>query len=168
LASRTTSTTSAMRPLQDGRRSRASRTQWVCEDSTARRQGQRCCTQKHIRFTPEMYEKLIRSGWKTSTTGASRPARWGPSHTRMALRRWPQNHVARVDPAACAHCGSEKNHAQETDVLDTHGFRRACCRFPSSRWPNITAGKPRGFRRLLVRPVSSLRLRHSLFLGSRA
>ena len=68
--------------------------------------------QGHPLHAGDVREDLPRTGWRTSTTGASR----GSSGGAIAFPRGtaPTCHkitVARVDPTACAHCGSEQDHA---------------------------------------------------------
>ncbi|MDE3061728.1 MAG: valine--tRNA ligase [Acidobacteriota bacterium] len=75
--------------------------------------------EKHIKFTPEMYEKTYLN-WMENIHDwcISRQLWWGhriPAWHCSACRKIT---VARVDPTTCAHCGSASI-TQETDVLDT-------------------------------------------------
>ena len=122
---------------------------------------------KAIQFTPENYEKIYLE-WMEQHPRLVHlaPALVGPSHSRMALRRLPQDHRARArpkDPTACAHCGSA-NITQETDVLDTW-FSSGLLPVSVFGWPNITPETLAEFRRLLPDLPPRHRLRHSLLLG---
>ncbi len=93
---------------------------------------------KAIRFTPEMYEKTYLN-WMENIHDwcISRQLWWGhriPAWHCAACRKIT---VARVNPAACAHCGSDKI-TQETDVLDTW-FSSGLLPVSVFGWPNITA-----------------------------
>ena len=95
---------------------------------------------KAIRFTPEQYEKTYLN-WMENIHDwcISRQLWWG--------HRIPAWHCARCgkitvpkpgttgDPAACAHCGSEKI-TQETDVLDTW-FSSGLLPVSVFGWPNF-------------------------------
>ncbi len=92
----------------------------------------------HIRFTPEMYAKTYFE-WMNNIHDwcISRQLWWGhriPAWHCAACRKVT---VARVDPTACAHCGSG-NITQETDVLDTW-FSSGLLPVSVFGWPNITA-----------------------------
>jgi valyl-tRNA synthetase len=98
--------------------------------------------EKHIKFTPEMYEKTYLN-WMENIHDwcISRQLWWGhriPAWHCSACRKIT---VARVDPTACAHCGSEKI-TQETDVLDTW-FSSGLLPVSVFGWPGILpAHKP--------------------------
>jgi valyl-tRNA synthetase len=94
--------------------------------------------EKHIKFTPEMYEKTYLN-WMENIHDwcISRQLWWGhriPAWHCSACRKIT---VARVDPTACAHCGSATI-TQETDVLDTW-FSSGLLPVSVFGWPNITA-----------------------------
>ena len=74
---------------------------------------------KAITFTPEMYEKTY-LGWMENIHDwcISRQLWWGHRIPAWHCSECHKITVARVDPTACAHCGSARI-AQETDVLDT-------------------------------------------------
>jgi len=74
---------------------------------------------KAINFTPEMYEKIY-LGWMENIHDwcISRQLWWGHRIPAWHCADCHKITVARVDPTACAHCGSAKI-TQETDVLDT-------------------------------------------------
>jgi valyl-tRNA synthetase len=93
---------------------------------------------KAIRFTPEQYEKTYLN-WMENIHDwcISRQLWWGhriPAWHCAACRKIT---VARVDPTACAHCGS-KQITQETDVLDTW-FSSGLLPVSVFGWPNLTA-----------------------------
>jgi valyl-tRNA synthetase len=93
---------------------------------------------KAIRITPEQYEKVYLE-WMGNIHDwcISRQLWWGH---RIPAWHCPVCHkvtVAREDPAACAHCGSDKI-AQETDVLDTW-FSSGLLPVSVFGWPNISA-----------------------------
>ncbi|HEY6846418.1 MAG TPA: valine--tRNA ligase [Terracidiphilus sp.] len=74
---------------------------------------------KAIRFTPEQYEKDYLN-WmeKIYDWCISRQLWWGHRIPAWHCGVCGKITVARLDPTACSHCGSEKIR-QETDVLDT-------------------------------------------------
>jgi valyl-tRNA synthetase len=93
---------------------------------------------KAIRIIPEQYEKVYLE-WMGNIHDwcISRQLWWGH---RIPAWHCPVCHkitVAREDPAACAHCGSDKI-TQETDVLDTW-FSSGLLPVSVFGWPNITA-----------------------------
>ena len=71
--------------------------------------------------------------------------------------------VARVDPTACAHCGSAEI-TQETDVLDTW-FSSGLLPVSVFGWPNITAENRADFDTFYPTQFAGDRVRHSVFLG---
>jgi valyl-tRNA synthetase len=95
---------------------------------------------KAIRFTPENTRRPTSTGWKTSTTGASRASSGGaiafPPGTAPPATRSPSR--ARVDPDRLRHCGSDQI-TQETDVLDTW-FSSGLLPVSVFGWPNFTPG----------------------------
>ena len=92
----------------------------------------------HIKFTPEMYEKTYLN-WMENIHDwcISRQLWWGHRIPAWHCAVCHKITVAREDPAACAHCGSEKI-TQETDVLDTW-FSSGLLPVSVFGWPNITA-----------------------------
>jgi valyl-tRNA synthetase len=93
---------------------------------------------KAIRIIPEQYEKVYLE-WMGNIHDwcISRQLWWGH---RIPAWHCPVCHkitVAREDPAACAHCGSDKI-TQETDVLDTW-FSSGLLPVSVFGWPKITA-----------------------------
>jgi len=93
---------------------------------------------KAIRIIPEQYEKVYLE-WMGNIHDwcISRQLWWGH---RIPAWHCPVCHkitVAREDPAACAHCGSDRI-TQETDVLDTW-FSSGLLPVSVFGWPNITA-----------------------------
>jgi valyl-tRNA synthetase len=94
--------------------------------------------QGHIRFTPEQYGKTY-SNWMENIHDwcISRQLWWGHRIPAWHCADCHKITVARVDPAACAHCGSAQI-TQETDVLDTW-FSSGLLPVSVFGWPNITA-----------------------------
>ena len=96
---------------------------------------------KAIRFTPENYEKIYLE-WMTNIHDwcISRQLWWGhriPAwHCAACHKITVPPPGSTVDPAACAHCGSDKI-TQETDVLDTW-FSSGLLPVSVFGWPNIT------------------------------
>ncbi len=91
-----------------------------------------------IRITPEQYSKTYFEWMRNIRDWCiSRQLWWGhriPAwHCPVCLKIT----VARQDPTACAHCGSDKI-TQETDVLDTW-FSSGLLPVSVFGWPNITA-----------------------------
>ncbi|MDE3188890.1 MAG: valine--tRNA ligase [Acidobacteriota bacterium] len=73
----------------------------------------------HIKFTPEQYAKTYFEWMRNIHDWCiSRQLWWGHRIPAWHCADCRKVTVARQDPAACAHCGSQKI-AQETDVLDT-------------------------------------------------
>jgi valyl-tRNA synthetase len=92
---------------------------------------------KAIRIIPEQYEKIYLE-WMGNIHDwcISRQLWWGH---RIPAWHCPVCHkitVVREDPAACAHCGSDKI-TQETDVLDTW-FSSGLLPVSVFGWPKIT------------------------------
>ncbi len=114
-------------------------TQWFIKiQPLADKAMQKLSRQKHIRFTPEMYEKTYFE-WMENIHDwcISRQLWWGHRIPAWHCADCHKITVARVDPTACAHCGSEKI-TQETDVLDTW-FSSGLLPVSVFGWPKITA-----------------------------
>ena len=96
---------------------------------------------KPINFTPEMYEKTYLN-WMENIHDwcISRQLWWGHRIPAWHCANCHKITVARVDPTACAHCGSAKIE-QETDVLDTW-FSSGLLPVSVFGWPNIMEGAP--------------------------
>jgi valyl-tRNA synthetase len=92
---------------------------------------------KAIRFTPEMYEKTYLN-WMENIHDwcISRQLWWGHRIPAWHCAVCHKITVARINPTACAHCGSQEI-AQETDVLDTW-FSSGLLPVSVFGWPNIT------------------------------
>jgi valyl-tRNA synthetase len=92
---------------------------------------------KAIRFTPENYEKIYLD-WMTNIHDwcISRQLWWGHRIPAWHCAACHKITVARVDPAACVHCGSREI-TQETDVLDTW-FSSGLLPVSVFGWPNLT------------------------------
>ncbi len=92
---------------------------------------------KAIRIVPEQYEKVYLE-WMENIHDwcISRQLWWGHRIPAWHCANCHKVTVARVDPTACAHCGSERI-TQETDVLDTW-FSAGLLPVSVFGWPNIT------------------------------
>jgi valyl-tRNA synthetase len=92
---------------------------------------------KAIRILPEQYEKVYLE-WMENIHDwcISRQLWWGHRIPAWHCANCHKMTVAREDPTACAHCGSEKI-TQETDVLDTW-FSSGLLPVSVFGWPNIT------------------------------
>ena len=92
---------------------------------------------KTIQFTPEMYEKTYLN-WMENIHDwcISRQLWWGHRIPAWHCAACHQMTVAREEPSACAHCGSEQI-TQEIDVLDTW-FSSGLLPVSVFGWPKIT------------------------------
>ncbi|MGB9409229.1 MAG: valine--tRNA ligase [Terracidiphilus sp.] len=113
-------------------------TQWFIKIQPLADKAKEAVRQKHIRFTPEMYEKTYFE-WMENIHDwcISRQLWWSHRIPAWHCAECRKITVARVDPTACAHCGSAKI-TQETDVLDTW-FSSGLLPVSVFGWPNITA-----------------------------
>ncbi len=116
-------------------------TQWFIKIQPLADKAKAAVREKHIRFTPEMYEKTYFE-WMENIHDwcISRQLWWG--------HRIPAWHCAKCrkitvpapnmspDPTVCEHCGSDKI-TQETDVLDTW-FSSGLLPVSVFGWPNLT------------------------------
>jgi valyl-tRNA synthetase len=93
---------------------------------------------KAIRIVPEQYEKVYLE-WMGNIHDwcISRQLWWGHRIPAWHCSACHKITVARVDPTACAHCGSAEI-TQETDVLDTW-FSSGLLPVSVFGWPHITA-----------------------------
>ena len=91
---------------------------------------------KAIRIVPEQYEKVYLE-WMSNIHDwcISRQLWWGHRIPAWHCASCRKITVARVDPGACAHCGSDKI-TQETDVLDTW-FSSGLLPVSVFGWPGI-------------------------------
>jgi valyl-tRNA synthetase len=91
----------------------------------------------HIRFTPEMYAKTYLN-WMENIHDwcISRQLWWGHRIPAWHCSTCHKVTVARQDPTACAHCGSDQV-TQSTDVLDTW-FSSGLLPVSVFGWPSIT------------------------------
>ena len=91
---------------------------------------------KAIRILPEQYEKVYLE-WMENIHDwcISRQLWWGHRIPAWHCSNCHKITVAREDPAACVHCGSEKI-TQETDVLDTW-FSSGLLPVSVFGWPNF-------------------------------
>jgi valyl-tRNA synthetase len=92
----------------------------------------------HVRFTPEMYEKIYLN-WMENIHDwcISRQLWWGHRIPAWHCGVCHKTTVTREDPTNCAHCGSDKI-TQSTDVLDTW-FSSGLLPVSVFGWPHITA-----------------------------
>ena len=92
---------------------------------------------KAIRIVPEQYEKVYLE-WMENIHDwcISRQLWWGHRIPAWHCASCHKMTVARVDPTACAHCGSDRI-TQETDVLDTW-FSSGLLPVSVFGWQNIT------------------------------
>ena len=113
-------------------------TQWFVKIEPLAEKAKDAVRQKHIRFTPEMYEKTYFE-WMENIHDwcISRQLWWGHRIPAWHCSECHKITVARVDPTACAHCGSDRI-TQETDVLDTW-FSSGLLPVSVFGWPKITA-----------------------------
>jgi valyl-tRNA synthetase len=120
-------------------------TQWFIKIQPLADKAKAAVRERHIRFTPEMYEKTYFE-WMENIHDwcISRQLWWGHRIPAWHCTECRKITVARVDPTACAHCGSKKI-TQETDVLDTW-FSSGLLPVSVFGWPNFgkhnTPGAP--------------------------
>jgi valyl-tRNA synthetase len=112
-------------------------TQWFVKIQPLADKAIEAVKQGYIKFTPEQYEKTY-SNWMENIHDwcISRQLWWGHRIPAWHCSECHKITVARVDPTACAHCGSAKI-TQETDVLDTW-FSSGLLPVSVFGWPNIT------------------------------
>jgi valyl-tRNA synthetase len=98
---------------------------------------------KAIRIVPDQYEKVYLE-WMENIHDwcISRQLWWGHRIPAWHCSVCHKITVARIDPTACAHCGSEKI-TQETDVLDTW-FSSGLLPVSVFGWPNFGKHKTSG------------------------
>jgi valyl-tRNA synthetase len=113
-------------------------TQWFIKIQPLADKAKQAVREKHIRFTPENYEKTYFE-WMDNIHDwcISRQLWWGHRIPAWHCTDCRKITVARVDPSACSHCGSAQI-TQETDVLDTW-FSSGLLPVSVFGWPNITA-----------------------------
>jgi valyl-tRNA synthetase len=120
-------------------------TQWFIKIQPLADKAKAAVREKRIRFTPEMYEKTYFE-WMENIHDwcISRQLWWGHRIPAWHCAECRKITVARIDPTACAHCGSKKL-TQETDVLDTW-FSSGLLPVSVFGWPNFdksnTPGAP--------------------------
>jgi len=114
-------------------------TQWFVKIQPLADRAIEAVEQKHIRFTPEQYEKTYFEWMRNIHDWCiSRQLWWGHRIPAWHCSECHKITVARVDPTACAHCGGTKI-TQETDVLDTW-FSSGLLPVSVFGWPNVNAG----------------------------
>jgi valyl-tRNA synthetase len=111
-------------------------TQWFVKIQPLADKAKAAVREKHIRFTPEMYEKTYFE-WMENIHDwcISRQLWWGHRIPAWHCAECRKITVTRVDPTACAHCGAKKI-TQETDVLDTW-FSSGLLPVSVFGWPNF-------------------------------
>jgi len=115
-------------------------TQWFIKIQPLADKAIAAIEEGHIRFTPEMYKKTYLN-WMGNIHDwcISRQLWWGhriPAwHCATCHKITVPKPGSTGDPAACAHCGSDKI-TQETDVLDTW-FSSGLLPVSVFGWPNI-------------------------------
>src|ERR1035437_9153741 len=120
-------------------------TQWFIKIQPLADKAKEAVREKHIRFTPEMYEKTYFE-WMENIHDwcISRQLWWGHRIPAGHCSECRKITVARIDPTTCAHCSSKKI-TQETDVLDTW-FSSGLLPVSVFGWPNFgrsnTPGAP--------------------------
>jgi valyl-tRNA synthetase len=112
-------------------------TQWFIKIQLLADKAKAAVREKHIRFTPEMYEKTYFE-WMENIHDwcISRQLWWGHRIPAWHCADCRKITVTRIDPTTCTHCGSKKI-TQETDVLDTW-FSSGLLPVSVFGWPNIT------------------------------
>jgi len=117
-------------------------TQWFVKIQPLADKAKQAVREKHIRFTPEMYEKTYFE-WMENIHDwcISRQLWWGHRIPAWHCAACHKITVARPnaspDPTVCSHCGSEKI-TQETDVLDTW-FSSGLLPISVFGWPNFNS-----------------------------
>ena len=113
-------------------------TQWFVKIEPLAEKAKQAVREKHVKFTPEMYEKTYFE-WMDNIHDwcISRQLWWGHRIPAWHCGDCRKITVARLDPTACQHCGSAKI-TQETDVLDTW-FSSGLLPISVFGWPNLTA-----------------------------
>jgi valyl-tRNA synthetase len=112
-------------------------TQWFIKIQPLADKAIEAVEKGHIKFTPEMYAKTYFEWMRNIHDWCiSRQLWWGHRIPAWHCATCHKITVAREDPTACAHCGSEKI-TQETDVLDTW-FSSGLLPVSVFGWPNLT------------------------------
>ena len=112
-------------------------TQWFVKIQPLADKAIAAVKEEKIKFTPEQYKKTYLN-WMENIYDwcISRQLWWGHRIPAWHCATCGKITVARIDPTACAHCGSDKI-TQETDVLDTW-FSSGLLPVSVFGWPNIT------------------------------
>jgi valyl-tRNA synthetase len=112
-------------------------TQWFVKIQPLADRAIQAVEEGHIKFTPEQYGKTYFEWMRNIHDWCiSRQLWWGHRIPAWHCSACHKITVARVDPTACSHCGSEKI-TQETDVLDTW-FSSGLLPVSVFGWPNVT------------------------------
>ncbi|MCY0875068.1 MAG: valine--tRNA ligase [Firmicutes bacterium] len=109
-------------------------TQWFVKMQPLAVPAQAVVDRGDVRFVPDRFAKIY-THWLDHVHDwcISRQLWWGHRIPAWFCANCGEMTVARTDPTACAHCGSEQI-SQEDDVLDTW--------FSSALWPFSTMGWP--------------------------
>jgi valyl-tRNA synthetase len=111
-------------------------TQWFVKIQPLADRAIEAVEKGHIRFTPEQYAKTYFEWMRNIHDWCiSRQLWWGHRIPAWHCASCQKVTVARVDPEACAHCGSTQI-TQETDVLDTW-FSSGLLPVSVFGWPNF-------------------------------
>ena len=112
-------------------------TQWFVKIQPLADKAIEAVEKGYIKFTPEMYAKTYFEWMRNIHDWCiSRQLWWGHRIPAWHCANCHKITVAREDPTACAHCGSEKI-TQETDVLDTW-FSSGLLPVSVFGWPKIS------------------------------
>jgi valyl-tRNA synthetase len=113
-------------------------TQWFVKIQPLADRAIEAVEKGYIRFTPEQYAKTYFEWMRNIHDWCiSRQLWWGHRIPAWHCSACHKITVAREDPIACVHCGSEQI-TQETDVLDTW-FSSGLLPVSVFGWPNLTA-----------------------------
>ena len=113
-------------------------TQWFVKIQPLADRAIEAVEKGYIRFTPEQYGKTYFEWMRNIHDWCiSRQLWWGHRIPAWHCAACHKITVVRIDPTACAHCGSDQI-TQETDVLDTW-FSSGLLPVSVFGWPNLTA-----------------------------
>jgi valyl-tRNA synthetase len=111
-------------------------TQWFVKIQPLADKAIEAVKEEKIKFTPDQYKKTYQN-WMENIYDwcISRQLWWGHRIPAWHCATCSKITVARIDPTACVHCGSEQI-TQETDVLDTW-FSSGLLPVSVFGWPNF-------------------------------
>ena len=118
-------------------------TQWFVKIQPLADKAIAAVKEEKIKFTPDQYKKTYLN-WMENIYDwcISRQLWWGHRIPAWHCATCGKISVARIDPTACAHCGSDKI-TQETDVLDTW-FSSGLLPVSVFGWPNFNQPTTKG------------------------